>query len=64
MTATDNQTRLVPLEGGINFRDIGGYANDQGRTVKWRKIMRCGHLANLSDADLDHLEDDWCQQNS
>jgi protein-tyrosine phosphatase len=56
MTATDNQTRLVPLEGGINFRDIGGYVNEQGRTVKWRKIMRCGHLADLTDADLNHLE--------
>ena len=56
MTATDNQTRLVPLEGGINFRDIGGYVNNQGRTVKWRKIMRCGHLADLTDSDLDHLE--------
>ena len=55
MTATDNQTRLVPLEGGINFRDIGGYVNEQGRTVKWRKIMRCGHLADLTDADLNHL---------
>ena len=56
MTVTDHQTRLVPLEGGINFRDIGGYVNDQGRTVKWRKIMRCGHLADLTDSDLDHLE--------
>ena len=46
----------MPLEGGINFRDIGGYVNNQGRTVKWRKIMRCGHLADLTDSDLDHLE--------
>ena len=56
MTVIDSQSRLVPLDGGINFRDIGGYVNTQGRTVKWRKIMRCGHLANLTEGDLDTLE--------
>jgi protein-tyrosine phosphatase len=49
--------RVVELEGGINFRDLGGYLNSQGKTVKWRKIMRCGHLANLSEHDLNVLED-------
>ncbi len=49
-------TRVIDLDGGINFRDIGGYSNSQGRKVKWRKIMRCGHLASLSDNDLDILE--------
>lgn len=56
MASEDNQSRIVSLDGGINFRDIGGYRNRQGRTVKWRKIMRCGHLARLSDSDLDRLE--------
>ena len=56
MTTENSMTRVVALDGGINFRDIGGYINNQGRTVKWRKIMRCGHLANLSEADLDSLE--------
>jgi protein-tyrosine phosphatase len=56
MTGLENQSRLVPLEGGINFRDIGGYLNTQGQTVRWRKIMRCGHLANLTDGDLNTLE--------
>ena len=48
--------RVVPLDGGINFRDLGGYLNQDGRRVKWRKILRCGHLANLTDKDLDTLE--------
>ena len=52
----NSTTRVIDLEGGINFRDVGGYRNAQGRTVKWRKIMRCGHLASLSDNDLDTLE--------
>ena len=56
MAAADDRTRVVALDGGINFRDIGGYTNSHGRTVKWRKIMRCGHLARLSDSDLDTLE--------
>jgi len=56
MSTENSMTRVVALDGGINFRDIGGYINNQGRTVKWRKIMRCGHLANLSETDLDSLE--------
>lgn len=49
-------TRLLSLEGGINFRDLGGYATDDGREVRWRKIFRCGHLANLTEQDIDALE--------
>jgi protein-tyrosine phosphatase len=52
----NSTSRVVALDGGINFRDVGGYKNSQGRTVKWRKIMRCGHLASLSENDLDTLE--------
>ena len=25
--------RLIPFEGGRNFRDLGGYATDDGRRV-------------------------------
>jgi len=49
-------TRVVALDGGINFRDLGGYETIHGQRVKWRKIMRCGHLAALSDADIDTLD--------
>ena len=57
MSKASTFPRVVDLDGGINFRDLGGYSNNQGKTVKWRKIMRCGHLANLSDQDLNILED-------
>lgn len=57
MSIENSMSRVVALDGGINFRDIGGYVNNRGRTVKWRKIMRCGHLATLSDNDLDTLEE-------
>jgi len=56
MTKTGSFSRVVSLDGGINFRDLGGYVNHHGKTIRWRKLLRCGHLANLSDQDLDTLE--------
>lgn len=32
------QTRLVPLAGAMNFRDLGGYRNADGQTVRWGKL--------------------------
>ena len=55
MTASRN-SRVLPLDGGINFRDLGGYVNKDGKAVRWRKVFRCGHLSNLSEQDLDELE--------
>jgi protein-tyrosine phosphatase len=51
-----NNSRVLQLDGGINFRDLGGYANEEGKLVRWRKVLRCGHLSNLSEKDLDELE--------
>lgn len=48
---TMTTTRLIPLEGGRNFRDLGGYKTQDGRTVKWGKIYRSGVLANLTNDD-------------
>jgi protein-tyrosine phosphatase len=44
--------RALPLEGGINFRDIGGYRTADGRRVRWGRLYRSGGLGNLTDADL------------
>ena len=49
-------SRVVPLEGGVNFLDLGGYGTEDGRQVKRRKIFRCGHLGDLTARDLDALE--------
>lgn len=43
--------RLLPLEQGSNFRDIGGYLTRDGRTVRWGKVFRSGAMPLLSDAD-------------
>ena len=43
--------RNVPLQGGVNFRDLGGYATADGRRVDWGRLFRSGHLSNLTDDD-------------
>ena len=49
--------RLLPLEGGRNFRDLGGYATTDGRTVKWGKIYRSGVLAGLTEQDYQFIDE-------
>jgi len=50
------RARFLPLAGGINFRDAGGYATATGHRVRRGKIFRSGNLAYLTDADLAQLE--------
>jgi len=40
--------RNVPLDGAVNFRDLGGYATGDGRRVRWGRLYRSGHLSTLS----------------
>lgn len=47
--------RLLPLEGGRNFRDLGGYATADGKTVKWGHAFRSGVMHELTDVDYDYL---------
>lgn len=47
--------RHLPIAGGFNFRDLGGYKTQAGRCVKWGKIIRSDDLSNLTDADLNYL---------
>ena len=39
------------LTGAPNFRDLGGYSNDEGRRVRWGQLFRSGHMSKLTDAD-------------
>ncbi|MEL7042235.1 MAG: tyrosine-protein phosphatase [Pseudomonadota bacterium] len=50
-------TRLLPLEGGRNFRDLGGYETEDGRTVKWGHVFRSGRMSGLTENDYDYLGD-------
>jgi protein-tyrosine phosphatase len=47
--------RFLPLEGGSNFRDIGGYPAANGKHVRWGKIYRTGAMPKLTDSDYDYL---------
>ena len=40
------------LEGAPNFRDLGGYETEDGRSVKWGLFFRSDNLHELTDADL------------
>jgi protein-tyrosine phosphatase len=47
--------RYLHLEGGCNFRDVGGYPAADGRTVRWGCVYRTGVLSYLTHADGERL---------
>ncbi|MEY4160749.1 MAG: hypothetical protein RLZZ136_1370 [Pseudomonadota bacterium] len=47
--------RLIPLEAGSNFRDIGGYAAAGGKHVRWGMIYRSGGTPLLTHTDTDRI---------
>ncbi|MFB9770399.1 tyrosine-protein phosphatase [Lactiplantibacillus modestisalitolerans] len=49
--------RLLTMQRGINFRELGGYSTMDGRTIKWHKLMRTGSLADLTAQDQQFLDD-------
>lgn len=53
--AADFGGRLLALEGGRNFRDLGGYATRDGRSVRWGLLFRSGSMARLTQGDWEHL---------
>lgn len=46
---------VVPLEGGSNFRDLGGYRTKDGRAVRRGAVFRSAHLGSLTPVDRDAL---------
>ena len=52
--STERERRL-PLQGAVNFRDLGGYPGRDGRCIRWGRIFRSDSLAELTDADLQVL---------
>ena len=43
------QSRIIPLSGVKNFRDMGGYTTADGRMLGWGRLFRSGHLADMTD---------------
>lgn len=47
---------MLELEEGINFRELGGYLTEDGRKIKWHKLLRSGSMAQLTKNDVDYLD--------
>ncbi|TNH31070.1 tyrosine-protein phosphatase [Micromonospora orduensis] len=47
--------RHVAFDRLHNFRDLGGYRTDDGRTVRWRLLYRSDSLGKLTGDDLDRF---------
>lgn len=53
--ALKDPRRVLPLEGGVNYRDLGGYMTADGRETKWEVLYRAGSPARLTPADQAEL---------
>ncbi len=54
-TVAPAHQRLLPLQGGQNFRDLGGYRTTSGHTVRWGLLYRSGSMHFLTPADYAYL---------
>ncbi len=50
-----SRSRHVPLEGCLNFRELGGYPTRDGRRTRWGRLFRSDSLHHLTAADARHL---------
>ena len=48
--------RRVPLEGSVNFRDLGGYETADGRRLIWGRVFRSDNLGRLTDRDVNYVQ--------
>lgn len=48
--------RLLPLSGGRNFRDLGGYTTTDGRRLRWGRVYRSGVMSYWTPEDRAHLD--------
>jgi protein-tyrosine phosphatase len=57
VTLPDDETesRVVHLEGAVNFREVGGYPTSTGGRTRRGLVYRAGSLARLTEADLERL---------
>jgi protein-tyrosine phosphatase len=56
MAAAPAHERVLPLQGGRNFRDLGGYPAAGGSHVKWGMLYRSGSMTALTSEDYAALE--------
>lgn len=54
--AQASHQRVLPLQGGQNFRDLGGYQTGHGKAVRWGMLYRSGAMNGLTPADFVYLQ--------
>ncbi|WP_177765635.1 tyrosine-protein phosphatase [Flavobacterium sp. I3-2] len=52
---TQETSRILPIKGGFNFRDLGGIPTKDGKTIKRNLLFRTDELSNLQPIDLELL---------
>ncbi len=57
MAQKQQPERRLPLEGAVNFRDLGGYETADLRRVRWRTVFRSDALSALTPGDHATLRD-------
>ena len=45
--------RRIEFEGSFNFRDLGGWETEDGRTVRWSKLYRADSVHLLTERDVE-----------
>ena len=50
-----NTNRIIPLQGVLNFRDMGGYTTHCGKLVKRNLFFRSANLAKMTPQDQQKL---------
>ena len=51
-------TSVVPIQNGINFRDLGGIKTSDGRQIRSGMLYRSGEFSRLSDEEKKFLSDE------
>jgi len=50
--------RRIDFEGSFNFRDLGGWQTNDGRTMRWQRLYRADSVHRMSDADVRRAHED------
>lgn len=48
--------RVIPMDGLVNFRDLGGYLTEDGRRTRWGRLLRSAAHDGLTDRDVAFLQ--------
>lgn len=57
METINMRCELLNVEGSFNVRDLGGYLNKEGKPVQYRRFIRAGSLADLTEQGKQVLEE-------